>query len=96
MRKNSFREFKAEIDICFIDNGQATVNAGLLDKSLSDTFDSTKHYAYNIMSVYKDEIKKYLEAEYPELTWIDEHKVGSVQHFKIRLIMKNFWKFLIA
>jgi len=85
MKKNAFKEFKAEIDINFLDNGQATVKAGLDNKSLTDAFDSTKHYAYSIMSVYKDEIKKYLESEYPELTWVDEHRVGSVDYFKIRL-----------
>jgi hypothetical protein len=84
MKKNSFKEFKAEIIVIFLDNGQATVKAGL-DRSLTDTFDSTKNYAYKIMSVYKDEIKKYLVTEYPELTWVDEHKSGSVQYYKIIL-----------
>ncbi|CAB4489081.1 unnamed protein product [Rhizophagus irregularis] len=76
MRKNSFRGFEAEIDICFLDNGQATVKAGL-DNTLTDAFESSKHYAYNIMSVYKNEIKKCLEAEYPELTWTDDHKMDN-------------------
>ncbi|CAI2190547.1 20719_t:CDS:2, partial [Funneliformis geosporum] len=84
MMKNSFKKFKTEIIICFLDNGQATVNAGL-EKSLTDIFESTKHYAYNIMSIYKEDIKKYLKIKYPELTWDDEHIVGSVLYYKIRL-----------
>ena len=30
------------------------------------------------------------EKEYPELTWTDEHKSGSVQYYKIRLFVN--WK----
>jgi len=85
MKKNPLKEFNAEIYINFLDNGVATVKAGLENLSLTDIFDSTRNYAYNIMSVYKDDIKKYLEAKYPELTWNDEHKGDSVQYYKIRL-----------
>ncbi|CAG8728349.1 13201_t:CDS:2, partial [Funneliformis mosseae] len=96
MMKNSFKNFSTYIVICFLDNGQATVNAGL-EKSLTDIFESTKHFAYNIMSIYKDEVKKYLKTIYPELTWDDEHIVGSVQYYKIRLTIDwnlNYGKIL--
>ncbi|RIA85145.1 BTB/POZ protein [Glomus cerebriforme] len=87
MYKNSFKKFITEIDVCFLDNGQATVKAGI-DNTLTDIFDSSKTYAYSIISVYKNEIKNYLEAEYPEITWEDEHRVGSVQYYKIKLCIK--------
>ncbi|CAG8473912.1 18538_t:CDS:2 [Racocetra fulgida] len=61
--------FKIDIDVLFLSNGQATVHA-LLEENLSDVFLSTKRYAYNIMTLYKEIIKERLENEYPELTWV--------------------------
>ncbi|RIB19239.1 BTB/POZ protein [Gigaspora rosea] len=78
--------FKTDIDVLFLNNGQATVHAYLLNEiNLSDIFLDTKRYAYNIMSLYKDIIKERLENEYPELTWVHQHNGEDVLYWKIKL-----------
>ncbi|CAG8438698.1 9725_t:CDS:10 [Diversispora eburnea] len=84
MKESSFKNFKAEMQILFLDNGQATVNVD--KKGISDIFENTKNYAYYIMALYKDEIKSHLENEYPELTWVHQHTSGEdLQYWKIRI-----------
>ncbi|CAG8538749.1 13167_t:CDS:2 [Acaulospora colombiana] len=86
MKEASFKGFKADIDILFLGNGQATVHAGLEKTSLTDMFLATKEYAYDIMSLYKYEIKDHLENEYPELTWVHQHHSGQeLPYWKIRI-----------
>ncbi|RHZ47234.1 hypothetical protein Glove_586g35 [Diversispora epigaea] len=86
MKESSFKNFKAEMLILFLDNGQATVNVdkkGIL--GISDIFENTKNYAYNIMALYRDEIKSHLENEYPELTWVHQHNGEDLQYWKIKI-----------
>ncbi|CAG8603150.1 2043_t:CDS:2, partial [Acaulospora morrowiae] len=87
MKEKSFKEFKADIDILFLDNGQATVKTGLEKTGLSGVFSNTKNYAYSIMSLFKDEIKDHLENEYPELTWVHQHNGEELQYWKIKITL---------
>ncbi|CAJ0905663.1 11836_t:CDS:2, partial [Entrophospora sp. SA101] len=71
-------------------NGQATVHPELYE-NFGKIFESTKHYAYKIMSLYKKEIEEHIIKEYePNLIWLDEHKGDSLLYYKIKLTIT--WK----
>nr|CAG8435807.1 11891_t:CDS:2 [Entrophospora candida]CAG8437867.1 12130_t:CDS:2 [Entrophospora candida] len=90
MKKLLFKEFKEDLTIIFLDNGQATVHPELYE-NFGKIFESTKHYAYKIMSLYKKEIEEHIIKEYePNLIWLDEHKGDSLLYYKIKLTIT--WK----
>src|SRR5437763_13226688 len=83
MKKHLFQEFKEDVTIIFLDNGQATVHPELYE-NLGKIFESTKHYAYKIMCLYKKEIEEHIVKEYePNLIWLGEHKGVTLSYYKI-------------